>query len=134
LAFIGFLAVLPGVEIMSIVETAPTAHDAMRRLREAIDRLLPEEKEVFLVRQNRGLSYEQVAQLHQRSVELVKQQMRSALRKLRLVVQEVSAGLLHPEPRGRKPRRCPPGPSASSWHINYWVGTIEESPLFRETR
>jgi len=82
---------------MSILETvAPAevgyAQEAMQQLREAIQRLPSEEKEVFLLRQNGELTYEQIAQLDNRSVGVVKGQMRSALRKLRTVVQEVSSG------------------------------------------
>jgi RNA polymerase sigma-70 factor (ECF subfamily) len=82
---------------MSIVETvAPAevgyAQEAMQQLREAIQHLPAEEKEVFLLRQNGELTYEQIAQLDNRSVGVVKGQMRSALRKLRTVVQEVSSG------------------------------------------
>jgi RNA polymerase sigma-70 factor, ECF subfamily len=82
---------------MSIVVTAPPAQigyapEAMHQLREAIQHLPPEEKDVFLLRQNGELTYEQVAQRHNRSVKVVKEQMRSALRKLRPVVQEVSSG------------------------------------------
>jgi RNA polymerase sigma factor (sigma-70 family) len=82
---------------MSIVETAPPAQvgyaqKAVQQLREAIQHLPSEEKEVFLLRQNGELTYEQIAQLDNRSVEVVKEQMRSALRKLRPVVQEVSSG------------------------------------------
>jgi len=82
---------------MSIVETVPPAQvgynqEAMQQLREAIHHLPAEEKEVFLLRQNGELTYERVAQLHNRSVAVVKGQMRSALRKLRTVVQEVSSG------------------------------------------
>ena len=81
---------------MSILETAPPAQvgyaqEAVRQLREAIRHLPPEEKEVFLLRQNGELTYEQIAQLDNRSVEAVKGQMRSALRKLRTVVLEVSS-------------------------------------------
>ena len=91
------VVVLPGVEIMSIVETAPPApvgyaSEAMQQLREAIQHLPPEENEVFLLRQNGELTYEQIAQLDNRPVEVVKEQMRSAIRKLRTVVQEVSLG------------------------------------------
>jgi serine/threonine-protein kinase RsbW len=88
---------LPGVEIMSIVETAPPdqvgyAQEAVQQLRKAIQHLPSEEKEVFLLRQNSELTYEQIAQLDHRPVAVVKGQMRSALRKLRTVVQEVSSG------------------------------------------
>ena len=82
---------------MSIVETAPPdqvqyAQEAMQQLREAIQHLPFEEKEVFLLRQNGELAYEQIARLDNCSVGVVKEQMRSALRKLRTVVQEVSPG------------------------------------------
>jgi RNA polymerase sigma-70 factor, ECF subfamily len=82
---------------MSIVETVPPAQvgyaqEAMQQLCEAIQRLPSEEKEVFLLRQNGELTYEQIAQLDNRSVGVIKEQMRSALRKLRPVVQEVSSG------------------------------------------
>jgi RNA polymerase sigma-70 factor (ECF subfamily) len=82
---------------MSIIETvAPAgvgyAQEAMQQLREAIQHLPAEEKEVFLLRQNGELTYEQIAQLDNRSVGVVKGQMRSALRKLRTVVQNVSSG------------------------------------------
>jgi RNA polymerase sigma-70 factor, ECF subfamily len=78
---------------MSIVETAPPApvgfaSEAMQQqqLRETIQHLPPEEKEAFLLRQNGELTNEQIAQLDNRPVEVVKEQMRSALRKLRTVV------------------------------------------------
>ena len=82
---------------MSIVETAPPAQvgyaqEAMQQLREAIQHLRSEEKEVFLWRQNGELTYEQIAQRDNRSAAVVKEQMRSALRKLGTVVQEVSSG------------------------------------------
>jgi RNA polymerase sigma factor (sigma-70 family) len=60
--------------------------EAMQQLREAIQHLPSEEKEVFLLRQNGELTYEQIARLDNRPVEVVKEQMRSALRKLRTVV------------------------------------------------
>jgi RNA polymerase sigma-70 factor, ECF subfamily len=79
---------------MSPVKTAPPAQvayaqEAVQQLREAIQHLPPEEMNVFLLRQNGELTYEQIAQLDHRPVEVVKEQMRSALRKLRTVVQEV---------------------------------------------
>ena len=82
---------------MSLVATAPPApvgyaSEAVQQLREAIQHLPPEEKEVFLLRQNGELAYEQIARQDNRPVEVVKEQMRSALRKLRTVVQEVSTG------------------------------------------
>lgn len=77
---------------MFILAAASAARADMHQLREAIHRLPPEEKEVLLLRQNRELTYEQVAQMHHCSVAVVKEQMRSALRKLRPVVQKVSLG------------------------------------------
>jgi RNA polymerase sigma-70 factor, ECF subfamily len=82
---------------MSIPETAPPAQvgyaqEAVQQLREAIRRLPPEERKVFLLRQNGELTYEQIAQRDHRPVGVVKEHMRSALRKLRPVLQEVSSG------------------------------------------
>ena len=79
---------------MSMIETAPPAHvgfaqESMQQLREVMRHLPPEEKEVFLLWQNGELTYEQIAQLYARSVAVVKEQMRSALRKLRTVFQEI---------------------------------------------
>ena len=56
------------------------------RLRQAITTLRQEEKEVFLLRQNGELTYEQIAELRQSPVGTVKTQMRSALQKLRKVL------------------------------------------------
>src|SRR5579859_8197343 len=73
---------LPGVKIMSMAETTPPAQvgyaqEAMQQLREAIQHLGSEEKVVFLLRQNGTLTYEQIAQRDNRSVDVVKEQMRS---------------------------------------------------------
>lgn len=65
--------------------------EAIKQLCEAIHHLPSEEKEVFLLRQNGGLSYEQIARRNNGSVQVVKEQMRSALLKLHADVQEVSA-------------------------------------------
>ncbi len=56
------------------------------RLRQAIMELRPEEKEVFLLRQNGGFTYEQIAEIRKSPVGTVKTQMRAALRKLRIVL------------------------------------------------
>jgi len=58
------------------------------RLRTALGGLRDEEKEVFLLRQNGGLTYEQIAEIQSRPVGTVKTQMRSALMKLRQVLAE----------------------------------------------
>jgi RNA polymerase sigma-70 factor (ECF subfamily) len=56
------------------------------QLRRAIGDLRPDEKEVFLLRQNGDLTYEQIAEIRQAPVGTVKTQMRSALIKLRKVL------------------------------------------------
>lgn len=60
--------------------------EALDRLRRAIADLRPEEKEVFLLRQNGELTYEQIAEIRQAPVGTVKTQMRAALAKLRKVL------------------------------------------------
>ena len=68
-------------------ETAPEQalekEESLERLRRAIMKLRPDEKEVFLLRQNGDLTYEQIAEMRQSPVGTVKTQMRSALQKLR---------------------------------------------------
>jgi RNA polymerase sigma factor (sigma-70 family) len=58
----------------------------LARLRVAILGLRPDEKEVFLLRQNGGLTYEEIAELRKAPVGTVKTQMRAALQKLRRVL------------------------------------------------
>jgi RNA polymerase sigma-70 factor (ECF subfamily) len=83
-----------GEEAVYVDQSAP-AHEAagqreeLARLRDALAELRDEEKEVFLLRQNGGLTYEQIADMHDRPVGTVKTQMRSALLKLRKVLAEV---------------------------------------------
>jgi RNA polymerase sigma-70 factor (ECF subfamily) len=60
--------------------------EALDRLRRAIADLRQEEKEVFLLRQNGNLTYEQIAEIRRAPVGTVKTQMRSALIKLRKVL------------------------------------------------
>jgi RNA polymerase sigma-70 factor (ECF subfamily) len=60
--------------------------ESMDRLRKAIVNLRSEEKEVFLLRQNGDLTYEQIAEIRNSPVGTVKTQMRSALQKLRKVL------------------------------------------------
>lgn len=57
--------------------------ESVERVREAIHHLRQEEKEVFLLRQNGDLTYEQIAEIRRCPVGTVKTQMRSALEKLR---------------------------------------------------
>lgn len=60
--------------------------EVLERLRSAIHELRTEEKEVFLLRQNGGMTYEQIAEARNAPVGTVKTQMRSALQKLRKVL------------------------------------------------
>ena len=60
--------------------------ESLQRLRDALLHLRPEEKEVFLLRQNGELTYEQIAEVANRPVGTVKTQMRAALAKLRKVL------------------------------------------------
>ena len=81
---------LLGEETMPSVEGLSPAHDlenreCLQQLRDALMHLRPEEKEVFLLRQNGELTYEQIAEMSNRPVGTVKTQMRSALQKLRKV-------------------------------------------------
>jgi RNA polymerase sigma-70 factor (ECF subfamily) len=62
--------------------------ETMARLRKALHDLRPEEKEVFLLRQNGDLTYEEIAALRRTPVGTVKTQMRSALQKLRRVLKD----------------------------------------------
>jgi RNA polymerase sigma-70 factor (ECF subfamily) len=60
--------------------------ESVERLRRAILDLREEEKEVFLLRQNGELTYEQIAEVRRCPVGTVKTQMRSALEKLRKIL------------------------------------------------
>jgi len=57
--------------------------ETLERLRRAIMELRPDEKEVFLLRQNGDLTYDQIAEVRGSPVGTVKTQMRSAVQKLR---------------------------------------------------
>lgn len=73
--------------MMTAQESAPSKtledKESVELVRKAILRLREEEKEVFLLRQNGDLTYEQIAEIRQCPVGTVKTQMRSALEKLR---------------------------------------------------
>jgi RNA polymerase sigma-70 factor (ECF subfamily) len=60
--------------------------ETIQRVREALLELRPEEKEVFLLRQNGELTYEQIAEMSGRPVGTIKTQMRTALQKLRKIL------------------------------------------------
>lgn len=76
--------------MLAAPEVAPGAllddREALDKLRLAIAELRPEEQEVFLLRQNGDLTYEQIAEIRGAPIGTVKTQMRSALIKLRLVL------------------------------------------------
>ncbi len=65
--------------------------EALDQLRRAITELRQDEKEVFLLRQNGDLTYEQIAEIRNAPVGTVKTQMRTALIKLRKVLNPAGA-------------------------------------------
>jgi len=73
--------------LLTSQESAPAQsvedRESLEKLRQGIMTLRPDEKEVFLLRQNGDLTYEQIAEIRQAPVGTVKTQMRSALQKLR---------------------------------------------------
>jgi len=75
---------------MSAKDAAPgqtlERKESIEQLRLAILNLREEEKEVFLLRQNGELTYEQIAEMRGCPVSTVKTQMRSAVEKLRKVL------------------------------------------------
>ena len=78
------------------------------RLRTALLDLRPDEKEVFLLRQNGGFTYEEIAEMRKAPVGTVKTQMRSALQKLRKVLSGLSSatppsGFRCPTPTDSRP-------------------------------
>jgi RNA polymerase sigma-70 factor, ECF subfamily len=66
--------------------------EASERLRRAILNLRPKDREVFLLRQTGGLTYEEIATRLCIPVGTVKTRMRSAAAKLRQVLREMSGG------------------------------------------
>jgi RNA polymerase sigma-70 factor (ECF subfamily) len=66
----------------------PECAEIFERLRITLRDLQPEAKEVFLLRQNSGLAYDEIARVRRCSVDTVKSQMRLALRELRKVLNE----------------------------------------------
>jgi RNA polymerase sigma factor (sigma-70 family) len=64
-------------------------HDErLTRLRQAMKQLRPEEQEVFLLRQNGDLTYDQIAEMLEVPTGTVKTRMRLALARLREVLEE----------------------------------------------
>jgi RNA polymerase sigma-70 factor (ECF subfamily) len=64
-------------------EQAIENQEAIEQVRRAIMHLRQDEKEVFLMRQNGNLTFEQIADIRRSPLGTVKTQMRSALHKLR---------------------------------------------------
>lgn len=60
--------------------------EALDRVGAALKHLRPDEREVFLLRQNSSLTYEQIARVRRVPVGTIKTQMRAALLKLRGVL------------------------------------------------
>jgi RNA polymerase sigma-70 factor (ECF subfamily) len=82
---------LPEEEVlMTGVKSGPRElledQETLERLRAAITDLRQEEKEIFLLRQNGDLTYEEIAEIRNTPVGTVKTQMRTALIKLRKVL------------------------------------------------
>ena len=65
--------------------------ETVDRLKAALTALRPDEKEVFLLRQNGDLTYEEIAVIRHAPVGTVKTQMRAALIKLRKVLAPADA-------------------------------------------
>jgi RNA polymerase sigma-70 factor (ECF subfamily) len=83
---------LLGEEIMQLTDRAVPAQivedeESVGRVRKALLELRPEEKEIFLLRQNGELTYQQIAQMRGCPVGTIKTQMRTALEKLRKVLE-----------------------------------------------
>jgi RNA polymerase sigma-70 factor (ECF subfamily) len=64
-------------------------HEELAMLRQALAELRPEEQEVFLLRQNGELTYEEIGQTLEIPVGTVKTRMRLAIAKLRRAMAEV---------------------------------------------
>ena len=62
--------------------------ERLTRLREALKQLRPEEQEVFLLRQNGELTYEEIAETLDVPTGTIKTRMRLALARLREVLVE----------------------------------------------
>jgi RNA polymerase sigma-70 factor (ECF subfamily) len=62
--------------------------EQLEMLRQALVDLRPEEKAVFLLRQNGDLTYEEIAEIRHCPVGTVKTQMRAAMQKLRHVLKD----------------------------------------------
>jgi RNA polymerase sigma factor (sigma-70 family) len=79
-----------GSDDAALPSPAETLEDkeSLERLRQALMTLRPEEKAVFLLRQNGDLTYDEIADLRRIPVGTVKTQMRQALLKLRRALKD----------------------------------------------
>jgi RNA polymerase sigma-70 factor (ECF subfamily) len=78
---------LSGAEALPAAPACPAQRleeqELLAKVRGALRHLRPEEQRVFHLRQNGQMTYQQIARLHSRPLGTVKTQMRSALQKLR---------------------------------------------------
>jgi DNA-directed RNA polymerase specialized sigma24 family protein len=81
-------AKLAAARTVSVKDATLQQVEICERLRIALRDLQPEVKEVFFLRQNSRLSYEEMARLRRCPVEAVKTLMRMALRDLRNALNE----------------------------------------------
>jgi len=77
--------------LLPMADDAPVGQElenqeTLLKLTHELLKLRPEEQEVFLLRQNGELTYEQIAEIQHRPVGTVKTHMRNALQKLRKVL------------------------------------------------
>jgi RNA polymerase sigma factor (sigma-70 family) len=72
---------------ISVVDTILCQED-IERLEGALETLRPEEQEVFMLRQKRGLTYREIAQVRGSPVGTGKTLMRSAIHKLQRILRE----------------------------------------------
>lgn len=70
----------------AVANQAVEDQETLERIRQGVLQLRPEEKEVFLLRQNAELSYAEIAALRNCPIGTVKTQMRRALEKLQKLV------------------------------------------------
>ncbi len=82
---------MPEEDVMMQKSTATSLdlleeNEMLVQLRSALMDLRPEEKEVFLLRQNAEMTYEQIAEAANRPLGTIKTQMRSALQKLKVAL------------------------------------------------
>jgi len=87
----------PGLDPAHVTER----REALARVRRAIHTLPEKEREVFLLRQNGDLTYQAIAEVLEAPVGTVKTRMRSALQRLRAVLDGVPLGVAR-APGGRR--------------------------------